>query len=85
MFCTFLRRRCSNSKRLRCTCARNVVLWLKVERALRDKMTCTDIGIDGQDEMITDPFVECLQQRAEPCCPVGRIRHGGHPAELEDQ
>ena len=35
--------------------------------------------------MITDPFVECLQQRAEPRRSVGRFRHGGHPAVLEDQ
>ena len=40
VFCTFLRRHFSNSKRLRCTCTRNVVQWLKVESALRDKMTC---------------------------------------------
>ena len=40
MFCTLLRRRGLNPKRLRCTRKYNIVLWLKVERALRNTMVC---------------------------------------------
>ena len=45
----------SRSRRLRCKGQSSGVLWLKMERALRDEMTsaqCADTGIDGQNEMI---------------------------------
>ena len=38
--CTLLRRHFLLSKRLRCTRTQIVVLWLEVERALRNKITC---------------------------------------------
>ena len=38
--CTLLRRHFLISKRLRCPRTQIVVLWLKVERALRNKITC---------------------------------------------
>ena len=38
--CTLLRRHFSISKRLRCPRTQIVMLWLQVERALRNKITC---------------------------------------------